>query len=379
MASRAGDRTPRADHETARPIATNADLLASDRLPETTCRIATARIASALRLNVEELRRLVDDLRGPLPNRSAERHEQARRREELWQWLANQVHDLSLDDWVARLRTIGIPAGDIDAHRCRLAGVVAVLRRLPADGVALPALAADTLSDPHALDHGTWIGRAVVEAIAIMQRHSVPRTAEDGRNEWGNVGVAADMLSPVVLTLGLRPNGESSVSEMLRSLSSDSEPATLTLSQLRRWPLHLDAQPGVTYLFENPSILAEAARGAWGGPPLVCTSGWPNVAVITLLRQMQACEWELRIHCDFDPKGVQIARWLSERVGARPWRMQADDYLAAIDRSSIRITAPIPDTPWDIRLSETMRSRQQTVFEEDIRESLLTAIQHDPL
>ena len=346
-----------------------ADLLGSDRLPGRTCRITAARLASALGIEAGELRALVEELTGPLPDRAAERRERVLQRQELWDWLAGEVRGRRLEEWIVRLRTSGIPGGDVEAHRRRLEGILAVLRRLPADGVALPALSADMLGDPHALDHGTWRGRVVVEAIAAMDGRPAPRTAEEERAEWERAGVAADTLSSSVLTLGLRPESATPLAGMLRAMAAHAEPAALTLAQLRRWPLTL-AQP-VLFVFENPSILAEAARIGWTDPPLACTSGWPTVAVLLLLRQAGAAGCELRTHCDFDAKGIEITRMLIERVGATPWRMGSDDYMRAVTRASAPISAPVPDTPWDPQLAEEMRSRRLAVFEEDIREGLL--------
>lgn len=68
-------------------------------------------------------------------------------------------------------------------------------------------------------------------------------------------------------------------------------------------------------------MLAEAATRAWAGPPLVCTSGWPNVAVLTLLRQLSACGCRLHLHADWDRAGLAIVHLLSERVGGDPWEM----------------------------------------------------------
>ncbi len=348
-----------------------ADLLGSDRLPGATCRVRTARLASALGIRTGDMRPLVERLIGPLPDRAAERRQRARRRQELWEWLGGEVCGWGLEDWVSRMRAGGIPRGDVEAHRRRLEAVVGVLRRLPADGVALPALAADALGNPHALDHGTWSGRAVVDAIAAMGGRPAPRTAEEERAEWDRAGVAADTLSPSVLTLGFRPEVSTPLGEMIGAMTEHGEPVALTFAQLRRWPLTF-SQP-VVHVFENPSILAEAARTAWSGPPLVCMSGWPNVAVLTLLRQAGGPRCELRVHCDFDPKGLEIAQMVTQRVGATPWRMRCGDYEEAALRAAVPITAPVPDTPWDPQLADAMRSRGLAVFEEDIREGLLRA------
>jgi len=148
----------------------------------------------------------------------------------------------------------------------------------------------------------------------------VPRTAEEARALWGAFGVEADSLSPAVLVLGLRPQGVDVLASSLRAMAEESEPASITLSQLRRWPVSA-ALGSEAFVFENPSILAEAAWRGWRGPPLVCTSGWPNVAVLTMLRQLAASGCRLHLHADWDPAGCEIVRLLVARVGGDPWEM----------------------------------------------------------
>jgi len=297
-----------------------ADLLGAERLPAPTCRVRTAAVASALGVDADGLRALVEGLRGPLPNRAAQRSAEREAREGLWSWLAGEVSDLGLDAWAARLRAAGIPGSDVAAHRRRLSGLVAVLRALPTEGVSLAGLAADVLGDPHALDYGSWSGSLVLDALARLSACPVPRTAEEARSLWGVFGVEADSLSPTVLVLGLGPPGAGVLASSLRAMAEEAEPASITLSQLRRWPVSAPRGSEV-FVFENPSILAEAAWRGWRGPPLVCTSGWPNVAVLTLLRQLAASGCRLHLHADWDPAGSEIVRLLVARVGGEPWEM----------------------------------------------------------
>jgi uncharacterized protein (TIGR02679 family) len=297
-----------------------ADLVGADRLPASTCRVRTSAVAEALGLDWAGLRGLVEELRGPLPNRAALRSAERARRDELWAWLGAEVEGMALASWATRIRAAGVPGGDVEAHRRRLAGLIAVLGVLPADGVSLAALAADVLEDPHALDYGSWSGSMVLEALARLRAALPPRTAEAARDLWAAFGVEADALSPSVLVLGLRLPGSSPLARGLRAMAEVSEPARVTLSQLRRWPVvsGLDAD---VFVFENPSMLAEAAARGRTGPPLVCTSGWPNVAVLTLLRQLAVGGCRLHLHADWDGPGLAIVRLLIDRIGGEPWEM----------------------------------------------------------
>jgi uncharacterized protein (TIGR02679 family) len=124
----------------------------------------------------------------------------------------------------------------------------------------------------------------------------------------------------------------------LRAMAEASGPARITLSQLRRWPLPAGAG-GNVFVFENPSILAEAAARGWAGPILVCTSGWPNVAVLTLLRQLAAGGCRLSLHADWDGPGLAIVQLLVARIGGEPWEMP-----------------PLRTRPSPVRYEEDMRA-----------------------
>jgi Protein of unknown function C-terminus (DUF2399) len=62
----------------------------------------------------------------------------------------------------------------------------------------------------------------------------------------------------------------------------------LTLSQLQRWLIHALARDSTAFVVENPAVVATAAAREWDGPPIVCSSGRPSVAAVTILRQLGA-------------------------------------------------------------------------------------------
>lgn len=354
-----------------------ADLLGRERLVPSTCRVPVGALVCALGLEGDdELRRLVDELRGPIVSRAEHRRHQRAEREALWAWLAGEAERLGAPGWAAGLRAAGVPGGDVGGHRERLEAAVAVVQRTVEgdDQVSLAVLAATAVGDPHALDPATALAPLVLGALAERLGLATPRSAEEARSVWAAAGVVADELSSRVLVLGLRPErADSPLGTCLAALADAGEPAAVTLAQLRRWrvaPLASEVR-----VVENPSVLAEAARTGGGEaaerPPLVCTSGWPNVAVMTLLRQLAAAGVRLRCHADFDPPGVLMVRHLVERVGAEPWRMDAADYLAAADRSRLAFAGSVADTPWDTGLAGAMRTRRRAVFEEDVASALL--------
>ena len=357
-----------------------ADLLALDRRPGSACRLRVDRIAAGA--GVDDLRALVEQLRGPLPDRRAARDADRSARDALWRWLAEATTELPLPwppgshgAWLDAVRGGGVPSGDVAASLASLEGVVAVLRSLPADGIPLATFARDLLGDPHALDHGRRAARTVLAAVAALLAVEPALDAESSRQLWEGVGVSPDPLSSTVLALGLRSPTDDPLSRWLNDATDAGEAAVVTLAQLRRWPRTALSSGAFVHVVENPSIVAEAAR-RWrsGSRPLVCSSGRPSVAVVTLLRQLGAHGATLRQHADFDAAGVGITAWLAARAGTEPWRMSADDYLEGLTSATVPLKATIAPTPWDPRLAEAMCGAGRAVHEEDVRDRLLDDI-----
>jgi len=390
-----------------------ADLLGADRLPGTSARISVARLLRALNLHdIGDLRQAVERQRGPLVDRRAERVAASAERAALWSWFLEEAETLPLfggtdpgpDRWVASVRASGI-IGGLAHHRQRLQSAIDVLRALPADGAPLAALAADVLGDPHALDRGRTVARLALDAIAEALRSPPAVDADAARQLWESVGVAPDPHSSTVMVLGLRPTAPHPLGAWLHACADAHEPAVLTLAQLRRWPVDPLARDATAYVVENPSLLAFAASLSWAGPPLVCSSGRPTVAVVTLLRQLRAGGAEVRQHADFDGGGIGITSWLAEKVGTTPWRMDAADYRAALatlaspatpaatapaststvralatttpPARGLRVALPprLPSAPWDPKLIEVMTNAGVAVYEEELRDPLLAEMQ----
>lgn len=360
-----------------------ADLFGLDRLPPGTAKVRVARLVAALGLeSTEALRHAVEEVTGPLPDRRAERLAQRSARDELWSWLGAgalgvplfRAAPATVAAWVERVRAQG-PRGGVDAHRRRLETALRVLRALPADGVSLAAFASDRAGDPHALDRGRRVAAMVLDAVALATGAPLPAGAESVRDLWESVGVAPDPLSSTVLVLGLSGAGAPDpLGPWLAAAAAAGEPVVLTLAQLRRWPVPALPAQTVAYVVENPSLVAEAARTGWTGrPPLVCSSGRPTVAVVTLLRQLGAAGAELRQHADFDAAGLSITAWLAERAGTTPWRMTAAEY-AAVAGGPAGPSGPLPPTPWDPSLHRAVSDTAVPVYEEQLRGELLDAM-----
>lgn len=353
-----------------------ADLLGLDRMPGASARVGVAHLMKAVGVDdFDSLRSIVEELAGPVGNRWAERARRQAERETLWAWVADESARLELGSWSSWLRGLGVPRGDVAGHRLRIDAALRVLDRIARGdtGLVLAHLANDVLGDPHGLDPGQPVAGLVVEALARRAGGAGERRAEVVRALWSSAGVATDTLSPTVLVLGLRSAESDPVAAMLGRMADDGEPAVLTARQLQRWPVQL-VGGGDVVVVENPSIVAHFAdsdSSSLATPaPVVCTGGWPNVAVLTLLRQLVASGCRLLGHADFDPAGVLILRFLIEQVTAEPWEMTADRYEASLDRSTVGFDGPVADTPWDTRLAEAMRAHRRAVFEENVRHEL---------
>lgn len=346
-----------------------ADLLGMDRLPEATFRLRVDRLAAAC--GVTDLRDEVERRLGPITDRRAARLAARRSREAFWAWFGDAAARLPLaaedpetvKPWVEAMRAAGIPAGDLDAHRRRLTRALTVLAALPAEGVGLASLAADVLGDAHALDRGRPTAGYVLDALAAVRGRHRATDAEGARLLWEEAGVVPDPLSSTVLVVGLRP-------------ADAGEPAVLTLAQIRRRPFPPLPAGDVAFVVENPALMSEAAARGWSGPPLVCSSGRPSIAVVTLLRQLGTAGAALAQHADFDSGGLSITNWLTARAGTTPWRMTAADYLAAVAvrRDRVPISGRLPPSPWNPALREAMAEHGVAVHEEEIRADVLSAM-----
>ncbi|MFF0225012.1 TIGR02679 family protein [Streptomyces sp. NPDC004629] len=357
-----------------------ADLLGLDRLPDPRPSVSLARLEEAVtELSGRTVREIVTELVGPLDDRAGERRRNEDERAELWTWLDG--HDTVraqpvLADWTASCRATGLVGGSPERTRTLLADALTVLAELPAQAEPLPVFAARVLKgDSHALDDGTRLSSVVLRALATVHDTAAPESAADRRALWTRAGVADDDLSATVLVGGLRPAGDGPLARVARVCAEAGQAASLTLAQLRapgEFTLASGSAP-VVHAVENPSILALAVRRFGPDcPPLVCTSGWPNSAAVHLLRLLSDQGAVLRYHGDFDGEGIRIAAYLLDKTPARPWRMSAADYRAAVARTP---HGPEPgrltEAPWDPELTRAMTDHGTAVVEELVADILL--------
>ncbi|GAA0987347.1 MULTISPECIES: TIGR02679 family protein [Streptomyces violaceusniger group] len=276
-----------------------------------------------------------------------------------------------LADWCEHIRVSGLVrrlARGPEAARALVAATATALRSLPADpAVSLPAFAARTLGDAHALDDGTPLATLVHSGIRALTGFPDGTGAEWRREAWASAGLLKDALSSTVLTLGLRGT------PALDWATGTGEPAVLTLRRLTRTPPR--EAPAVVHICENPTVLATAAD-TYGPacPPLICLQGQPSAAALTLLRHLHSHRAKLLYHGDFDWGGIRIAAALLRRVPWHPWRYTTADYRAAAGRSPMApsLTGTPATAPWDPDLRAALSELGVRVEEETVLDELLT-------
>ncbi|ACY15329.1 TIGR02679 family protein [Haliangium ochraceum] len=364
-----------------------ADLLGMARVPGEAVVVDVARLDSVLRNSrlAASLVEVVEALGGPLVDRPAQRRAQSEARAALWHQAAAHTSVQSrpeLADWLNDLRGQGLLARAAQrsalSQQELLAQALAVVARLPADGMLLAVLAAETTGDAHALDLGRPLSSLVVRAAQYLAGWPAPpKSAAARRRLWSEVGVLCDPLSAQVLVLGLRPGGDCALARHLREWAELGEPRRLTLRELNGCRLRLEVSEEV-FVCENPGVVA-AAADALGQrcAPLVCTEGLPSTAAVALLRQLCAGGARVRFHADFDWAGIRIGNLLVEGFRATPWQFDVASYRAACDllADGIPLRGPTVESLWDARLTVEMDTRRRAIFEEQVLETLITDLQ----
>jgi len=321
---------------------------------------------------------LLTELGGPLRDRPAERSVLAGARDTATGEAETSSLYLSCAwyrDWLAEIGRDGSLTKLINqGEQARLGQAVRVLEYLAGRQgapVLLPALAADVTGDTKALNHGTLLSTLVLRALAIKTGMGRPGTAGERRDLWEASDVVIDDLASRVLVLNLTAEG-AGLAEWLVGAARRGVPFYVTLHQLMTLPLTI--RGAVVYVCENPAVLRQAAAelGA-GSAPLLCTEGQPSTAFHQLAEVVVSGGGQLRYHGDFDWPGLAIASAVMRRHSAKPWRMNADDYLAGIrvHAEHVLLSGTPQPTPWDPELGKAMIATGRVLFEESVAHDLI--------
>jgi uncharacterized protein (TIGR02679 family) len=317
-------------------------------------------------------------LHGPLRDRPAERADEDARREQALKsahssrlarkgWFATWLELIAGDGTLTRL----VRRGDAPL----LDAAVRVLERLtgdPTGTLPLPVLAEWATGDTKALAPGTPLEQLVLRALAQRTGGDVPRERAGRRTLWESAGAIADDLASQVLVLNIGAEGDTVVCDWLRDAADFGIPFRLTLHQLATDPVVPAAR--TIFVCENPAVLRAAAGELKDtGAALVCTEGVPSAACHKLLGDAVRAGARLHWRADFDWAGLRITADAVARHGARPWRMTAADYTAALSKGeSTPLAGPPAASPWDPELARAMNVSGSTVMEERLLPALLS-------
>jgi uncharacterized protein (TIGR02679 family) len=317
--------------------------------------LARAGLASSLRDALEKLD-------GPIHDVAAERADRGAR----WSAVFAARGAPPLCGLVAEAPGRGLvkrlAGSDPDRGRWLLEAAARVMTSLPAAGVPLSHLAAQTLGDSHALDEGRPIGTLVLAAL----RNDI---AERPRDIWARSGVLVSELASPVLALNLPAAADTTCGHLARQALERGEPLHLSLRMLLRKPPHWNVNGRKIFVCENAAVVAMAAdRLSTRCPPLVCTDGMPAAAQRVLLSQLVDAGAVLHYHGDFDWPGITIANFVLRTFNALPWRFLSEDYAATTGRA-------LDGTPvaarWDPALAPKMQEQGRTLDEEAVIDALL--------
>lgn len=270
---------------------------------------------------------------------------------------------------------------DTSAAQHLLEAADAVLRRLPAGGVARAQLAAETLGNAHALDNGQATATLVLAALRQLEKDQPdmgdPDEAPDERARavWARAGVLVNELARPALLLNLPVQANET------PVCAPGEPAYLSLRRLLRTPPRWAVAGKTVFVCENPNLVAIAAdRLGVDCAALVCTDGMPAAAQRALLTQLAQAGAPLRYHGDFDWPGVQIGNHVMRAWGASPWRFGVADYEAAAASAS-HTRRDLADgciaASWDAALAPAMQHHGLAIAEEAVAASLLGDLRQD--
>lgn len=299
------------------------------------------------------------------------------------------------EDWVAGLRRTGVLTGRSDAEQVVRAAAVVLDEVAPAvpdgghpsawpdDPGAVPRhvtsrveLAARLLGDAHALDRGGVLHHVVLRALAAAGGVAVPATARGVEELWAGAGVAPDLLSRTCLVWGLRLTGTGALVGRLGDAADVGDPMHVTEWDLRRAGSLAPARGTRVLVCENPRVLEAVAQRGRDDRAVVCTSGEPNLVVDRVLLDLAAAQVDMYYHGDFDWPGLAMANRAMTRYAARPWRMSAAHYVAAVSGSGPPLQGPEVEPRWDRELGAAMRHHDRAVHEEVVLESLLAGLDH---
>ncbi len=319
-------------------------------------------------------------------------------------WLEQGLHG---QDWLFS-RYKNAPAEEQKRQLGQVRYIAHLLDQLPRPAAPerLALFAQRTSGDPHALDPGRATGRLFLLALgdlAGMLDHGdlysnhpgetggAPDTSaslQDRAQElhlYTRGGLLVDTISSNVAVFNLAGATYRDGTPDPLPQAAGARVLLLPLRQLREWQSVVPKQADI-YVVENPQVFEEMILGS--DRTLVCTSGWPSVAALTLLDLLLAASPNHRLHYsgDFDLKGLQIASALMARYPGRchPWHFDAGSYEVALRSDGVPARTSELDMlntlPQDFApLVAMMQEKQVWAYQEGIAHLLIDDIRKNKL
>lgn len=311
--------------------------------------------------------------------------------------------------------------------------VIDALNQLPTPPAyeRLSLFAQRVSGDPHRLDAQSFTGRLFLHALQDLAASNQPQYREESEGEptaenanvafsptlhiaepledesspspeqnrqrlllYYEAGLLTDTISSTVAAFRLARAEDAAGKPDPLVERAGPRVLVLPLRQLLSWKMLASASQHV-YLFENPQVFetiidelqqyagsaGKQQQQAW--PTLICTSGWPGVAVIRLLNLLTETTPRTILHYsgDFDLAGLRIAAYLQKRYRAhfRPWHLDPASYLAALHHKSVAFEdqelAALQSLPADFApLVAAIQEQGKKAYQEGIAHLLLKDI-----
>ena len=330
--------------------------------------------ASSFSLGLEELlSHFFGSLASNTERRNSEEQEWINFCQELEQQAKGQHTKKWLSEQAPALHALKEQRGNLSAvHK-----VIHALDQLPlSQPTQLPIFAAEVSGDPHFLDNDSFPGKLFYHGLAasfqIGELIQDPDSLAD-RQVYRLAGLVLDELSSQVWVAGLAYNGIIT-------------PAVLSLPLSTVSTLSLPGSSQV-YVCENPSIMATIINHPiylahyLSLPPLVCTSGQPSAAAITLLDRLTSQGTHIHYSGDLDAGGIQIAASLYKRYSPHfsPWGMSSS--LVSLEKGVTLSSDEVGrlsklHAPWDKGLVPALLDHGVKVYQESLVDHLWTEYSH---
>lgn len=249
----------------------------------------------------------------------------------------------------------------------------------PGQKIRLPVFAAKLTGDPHALDMENSLGRLLYYGLLhYLEKPEIDYSAAGKRALFRETGLLDDDVSSSVIVAGLGVSPEDRRFSVWAGANATGSPLVLPLRFLEKPTCWQQKQQ--IYMMENPAIFSTILDTCPPAalPPIICGSGQPSVAALTLLDQLVQADCVIHYSGDFDLKGLEIAVRLAQRYqeNFQAWCYDRATYLGVTKGTPIIFSQLNSlkrlDIPWDKQLISIMIERKLYIYQESFIEKIIS-------